>query len=110
MFRSNRNGNVEFYQRSAAGGGNERLVLSGEAYRAGQIPSTNLVPTDWSPDGRQVLFSVSSPVYGNDLWLLPLGEEGKTCDALFVDNSSARAIIGEWWAVNSVMGQLGRRP
>jgi eukaryotic-like serine/threonine-protein kinase len=76
-FRSNRNGIIEFYQRSAAGGGNDRLVLSGEAYRAAQIPSLNLVPTDWSPDGRYIIFSAPAPASGNDLWLLPLGEEGK---------------------------------
>ena len=40
------------------------------------MPSNNLVPTDWSPDGRQIMFSVPSPGSGNDLWLLPLGEEG----------------------------------
>jgi Tol biopolymer transport system component len=76
-FRSNRKGFIEFYQRSTAGGGNDRLVLSLEAIRAAQIPSNNLVPTDWSPDGRQIMFSVPAPAFGNDLWLLPLGEEGK---------------------------------
>jgi eukaryotic-like serine/threonine-protein kinase len=76
-FRSNRNGMIELYQRSAAGGGNDRLVLSAEADRAAQVPSNNLVPTDWSPDGRQIVFSVPAAASGNDLWLLPLGEEGK---------------------------------
>ena len=41
-FRTNRNGLVEFYQRSTAGGGNDRLVLGGEAHRAAQIPSVNI--------------------------------------------------------------------
>ena len=77
VFRSNRNGLLEFYQRSAAGGGNDRLLLSGEAYLAAHIQSTNLVPTDWSPDGRNIMFSVPAPESGTDLWLLPLGEEGK---------------------------------
>jgi Tol biopolymer transport system component len=77
MFRSNRNGILEFYQRSAAGGGNDRLVLSAEASRSAQIPSTSIIPTDWSPDGRHIIFSVLSPASGNDLWLLPIGEEGK---------------------------------
>jgi Tol biopolymer transport system component len=78
MFRTNRNGITEFYERSAAGGGSDRLVLSGETYRAAQILSLNLIPTDWSPDGRQITFSAPAPASGNDLWLLPLGEEGQT--------------------------------
>jgi eukaryotic-like serine/threonine-protein kinase len=77
MFRSNRTGIVEFYQRSAAGGGTDRLVLGGEALRAAQTPSINVVPTDWSPDGRNIIFHVPSPASGSDLWLLPLGEGGK---------------------------------
>ena len=52
MFRSNRNGIVEFFEKSAAGGGNDRLVLPGA-----QMPSLNLIPTDWSPDGRHIIFS-----------------------------------------------------
>jgi serine/threonine protein kinase/Tol biopolymer transport system component len=77
MFRSNRNGILELYQRSAAGGGNDRLMLSGETYLAAHMQSTNLVPSDWSPDGRNIIFSVPAPESGTDLWLLPLGEEGK---------------------------------
>jgi eukaryotic-like serine/threonine-protein kinase len=76
-FRNNRKGMVQLYQMSAAGGGNDRLVLQLEAYRAAQILSANLVPTDWSPDGRQIMFSVAATATGNDLWLLPLGEGGK---------------------------------
>jgi serine/threonine protein kinase/Tol biopolymer transport system component len=76
-FRTGRNGFIEFYQRSAAGGGDDRTVLSLEAYEASQIPSPNLVPTDWSPDGRQIIFSVSAPASSSDLWLLPLGENGR---------------------------------
>jgi Tol biopolymer transport system component len=76
-FRTNRNGIIEFYERSAAGGGSDRPILLGEAYRAAQIPSNNLIPTDWSPDGQTIIFSVPSPESGNDLWLLPVTENGK---------------------------------
>jgi Tol biopolymer transport system component len=76
MFRSNPKGFIEFYQRSSAGGGNDRPILSLEALRAAQINSSALVPTDWSKDGRQIIFSVSAEP-GDDLWLLPLGKEGK---------------------------------
>ena len=77
LFRSSRIGITEFYQRSAAGGGTDRPVLSLEAYRIAQIPSANLIPTDWSPDGQQIIFSGPAPASGNDLWLLPLAEGGK---------------------------------
>jgi Tol biopolymer transport system component len=75
IFRSNRNGFIEFYQRSAAGGGSDRPVLSLEAYRVAHL-AQNLIPTDWSRDGH-VVFSVPVAGAGNDLWLLPVGEETK---------------------------------
>jgi Tol biopolymer transport system component len=75
VFRSNQNGIIEFYQRSTAGGGDDRPVLSLEAYRTASL-SQNLIPTDWSRDG-QIIFSSPVPASGNDLWLLPLGKDGK---------------------------------
>jgi serine/threonine protein kinase len=76
-FRTGRNGFIEFYQRSAAGGGDDRTVLSLEAYEASQIPGPSLGPSDWSPDGRQIIFSALAPASSSDLWLLPLGENGR---------------------------------
>ena len=68
-FRSNPNGAIEFYQRSAYGGGSDRLLLASAG-----LESTS-IPTDWSPDGRHLLFAtVRESDY--DLWL-PLGEGGK---------------------------------
>jgi len=77
MFRSNRNGISEFFERSAAGGGDDRPVLTRDAYPVAQIRSVNLTPTDWSPDGQSIVFSCPAPDSGNDLWLLRLGESGK---------------------------------
>ena len=39
------------------------------------LPSLNLVPTDWAPDGRSILFSAPAAESANDLWLLPLGAQ-----------------------------------
>jgi Tol biopolymer transport system component len=77
VYRSFQTGIVALYQRSAGGGGGEESVLSFEAERAAQIGSTSLVPTDWSPDGANVMFSVPSPASGNDLWILPLKGDKK---------------------------------
>jgi eukaryotic-like serine/threonine-protein kinase len=77
VFRSNRNGAIDFYLRSAAGGGNEEHLLGPEAARTAQIQSLNLVDTDWSPDGQDILFSVPGVASGNDLWLLPLTGDRK---------------------------------
>jgi Tol biopolymer transport system component len=72
LFRSNRNGIIEFFERSSAGGGSDRLVLPGA-----EMPSLNLIPTDWSPDGRHAIFSGPAPASENDLWLWPVTENGK---------------------------------
>src|SRR4029450_13107771 len=70
-FRSNRTRIIEFYQKSAHGGGSDRLLVS-----SAELPSTNSVPTDWSPDGRHLLFS-TVPESDYALWLLTLGDGGK---------------------------------
>jgi eukaryotic-like serine/threonine-protein kinase len=84
-FRSNRKGVTKFYQMSAAGGGTDEPLLQDEDYRAAQIRSIVIVPTDWSPDGRNILFSVPGPASGYDLWLLPVAGDSKTAK-LFVDS------------------------
>jgi Tol biopolymer transport system component len=76
VFRTNR-GVVELYRRSTAGGGDEQVVLPYQSTRVGGIQSNNIVDTDWSPDGRSILFSVPSLSSGTDLWLLPLTGDKK---------------------------------
>jgi Tol biopolymer transport system component len=75
VFRTNRSGAVELYGRSAGGSGDEEPVLPHAMARAAQIQSTNLVDSDWSPDGQSILLSAPSGVSGHDLWLLPLAEK-----------------------------------
>jgi eukaryotic-like serine/threonine-protein kinase len=69
VFRSNRTGVIDLYERSGAGGGVDRPVLSQSA-RIVVAPST-LIATDWSRDGRLIAGT------GGDLWLLSPGNEQK---------------------------------
>ena len=71
VFRTNRNGMTEFYEKSAGAGGNETPALTSETQLAAGIDSPNLVPSDWSPDGRYVIGSVPQQSTGDDLWLVP---------------------------------------
>src|SRR5262249_51940324 len=77
LFRTTRTGGLtEFYAKSAGGGGNEEPVLSQTAMRALRALSAATFPTDWSPDGDQIIFTanVSSD---EDLWVLPLKADAK---------------------------------
>ena len=73
-FRSNRNGAIELYERSAAGGGVDRTVVSRDANGE---PRAGPVATDWSPDGQQLIGTAALGGSGDDLWLIPLGNEPK---------------------------------
>jgi serine/threonine protein kinase len=77
LFRTNRNGMTELYEKSAGGGGNEDAVLTKEGQLAAGIESPNLVSSDWSPDGRYIIASAPQQATGDDLWLVPLGGDGK---------------------------------
>jgi eukaryotic-like serine/threonine-protein kinase len=63
IFGSNRRGTHELYQKPVAGDRNEEVLLS-----TGQPVN----PTDWSRDGRVVLFTSRDPKTGSDIWALPL--------------------------------------
>src|SRR5262245_54402639 len=78
IFRSNRKGGlIDFYQKSAAGGGNEETVLSWEAGLAAGISSVaSLIPSDWSRSG-EVLFSAPTIASAYDIWVLPTAGERK---------------------------------
>jgi eukaryotic-like serine/threonine-protein kinase len=76
IFRTTRTGSVEFYAKSAGGGGKEEPVLSQTVARAVRLQSGVMVLWDWSPDGHNLLFSgTTSSDY--DLWLVPLGGDPK---------------------------------
>ena len=63
VFGSDREGVMNLYLKSSDGSGQERLLLK-----------SNLLtePTDWSSDGRFILYEALDPVTKFDLWILPL--------------------------------------
>jgi eukaryotic-like serine/threonine-protein kinase len=65
-FRSNRDGAIDIYERSAAGGGVDRTVLPLDAPRA---VGSSIIPTDWW--GNQLL------CVDDGLWLITLGSDAK---------------------------------
>ena len=63
IFGSNRTGRYGLYQRAASGRGQVQALLpSGD----------NQIATDWSGDGRYVVFQRTSPDQDYNLWVLPL--------------------------------------
>jgi Tol biopolymer transport system component len=69
-FRSLRSGMLGFYEKSAAGGGQDKPMLV-------ENTSPSIVLTDWSPDGSTILYSRQLAATGFDLWLLPANGQGK---------------------------------
>jgi serine/threonine protein kinase/Tol biopolymer transport system component len=68
VFASNRTGVFTLYQKPVSGTGNEELLL----------PSGHdNIPTDWSVDGRFLLYEDRHPKTQADLWVLPMRGEAK---------------------------------
>jgi Tol biopolymer transport system component/predicted Ser/Thr protein kinase len=67
-FASDRTGTSQIYRKDAAGAGSEVQLTSG--------PNEKL-PTDWSRDGKFLLYTESDPKTVQDIWALPLeGDNG----------------------------------
>jgi Tol biopolymer transport system component len=82
-FRTNRTGLIEFYQKSAAGGGSEEAVMSTDVLRRAGLISTTHYPSDWSANGS-LLFSVARTASGYDLALFQMAGDSKP--VMFIDS------------------------
>jgi serine/threonine protein kinase len=94
VFTSNRKGAFDLYQMPAAGGVEELLFAS---------PLTK-VPLDWSRDGRFLLYEVSDPKTGPDLWALSLAGDRKSFPVVqtpFNENWGQFSPDGKWVAFQS---------
>ena len=64
VFGSNRDGTVRLYLKPTGGAGKEEVLLSLRG-----------VPSDWSRDGRFVIFTQSDTKARYDIWVLPLSSD-----------------------------------
>ena len=90
VFNSNRKGSMDLYQKASSGSGAEEELL---------IDSRDKSPTDWSPDGRFILFEVSATGATADLWVLPLFGDRKPFPFLqtpFDEVSGRFSADGRW--------------
>jgi len=62
-FSSNRSGQFNLYQHASNGSGQDELLFKSDHVK---------VPTDWSRDGRYLLYEELDPKSKRDLWVLPM--------------------------------------
>jgi serine/threonine protein kinase len=97
VFASDRRGVVgDLYEKSIAGGEKEEQLLLGTPQ--------NKYPTDWSPDGRFVLYRNTDTKTGQDLWAMPLDGDRKpfpVVQTTFDDRDGQFSPDGRWIAYES---------
>ena len=100
-FGSNRGGPVNIYVRAANRGGPEEQITTS---------ATSKYPTDWSLDGRFLVYTDQTTETGWDLWVLPLSGDRKPQPFLQTEFSEDNAVFspdGRWIAYDS--NETGRR-
>jgi len=99
-WRSNRKGVYDIYEKPAIGPGSEELLLAS---------AQDKNPTDWSPDGRFLLYHNPDPKTGNDIWALPLDGDRKPFPVVrtnFEEQDGQFSPDGQWIAY--VSNESGR--
>jgi Tol biopolymer transport system component len=95
VFNSGRNGGLDLYQASSSGPTREEALL---------VDRDPKWPVSWSPDGRFILYVISSQRTGNDVLVLPLFGDRKPFPFLqtaAAENWAAFSPDGEWVAYSS---------
>jgi Tol biopolymer transport system component len=93
VFSSSRNGRLDLYRKVSSGAGNEELLFKSE--------TDGKEGTDWSADGRFVLFDLAGSTGGSDIWILPLSGDTKPYPLLqspFREYQGHFAPDGKWFA------------
>jgi Tol biopolymer transport system component len=96
-FASQRGGRFSIYQKASLGTGGEELLF--------RSPDEDVMPLDWSRDGRYIVYRTLSTRTRSSLWLLPLGGDAKpipfaqsgfrTIDARFSPDGKWIAYVSE---------------
>jgi Tol biopolymer transport system component len=93
-FASNRTGPMNLYERPASGGEDQVLLQSNK----------RLIPTDWSRDGRFIVYVELNPETQEDLWVLPLDGDRKPFPIVrteFNERQGRLSPDGRWMAYTS---------
>ena len=101
VFASDRDGAYGLYEKLSNGAGVEQLLVRTD------MPK---VPTDWSGDGRFLVYDESSTKSGTDIWVLPLSGDRKPAPLLHSDFNESQGHFspdGRWIAY--VSDESGRR-
>ncbi len=94
-FTSNRNGIYDIFATASNGAGTEELLLKSSQVKA---------PTDWSRDGRFILFQDVDPKNSWDVWALPMFDERKPFVVVSTPSEEREAQFspdGKWIAYQS---------
>jgi Tol biopolymer transport system component len=74
VFMSNRDGPFfDLYVKASGGAGGDELLLRSSATK---------IATDWSSDGRFILYQMQDPKTGFDIWVLPVKDDRKPAPVL----------------------------
>ena len=95
VFSSTRDGSRSLYRKVSSGAGSEELVLKSNILDAG---------TDWTADGRFILFESQNPKTAVDLMVLPLFGDRKPYPLLQGEFSESQGRVspdGRWFAYTS---------
>jgi len=95
VFTSTRRGSFDLYQKLATGARSEELLLASAQPK---------IPTDWSRDGRVLLYHSPDPKTSADIWALPLDGDRKPLPVVrtnFEERDGQFSPDGKWIAYQS---------
>jgi Tol biopolymer transport system component len=94
-FHMTRDGPLNIYEKAANGAGNEEPLLKSD---------NSKLPTDWSTDGKFILYQEQNPKTGSDLWVLPVSGDQKPFPFLQTNAAEVQGQFspnGKWIAYTS---------